>query len=255
MLKAPVVLLLLTSLIACSIPMPIGEGFGMGGSGGSPVPPAPPVPTEIDPAFCGSTGGELMPSLDGSWRLSGGARRFWGATAEGAITMTLAPQEPEDVFFEHLPERGAMRGMTSDGETHMFLFPASEEQVAAAGPLMGEDAPGPGCDWYDSPLFIGTNYYYGQAALELEDTGRWSPACALLAISTADVDPERCREPDPDEYDMEIEMTLVIRFSGSGHASGVLYHRGAGLNPDVGEDLDRSASAEFRTRAIVEFTR
>lgn len=254
MLRAPISMLLLAGLMACSIPIPLGQGFGMGEAGDSPIPPAPRVPTEVDPAFCGANGGELMPSLDGRWRLTGGSRSFWGGTADGSITMTIGPQEPVDVALEYFPERGVMRGLTPDGETHMFLFPASDDQIAAAGPLMGKDASGPGCDWYDSPLFIGTNVYYGNEGLEIEDTGRWLPACSLLTLSVDYFDPERCRELAPDEYDFEMEMTVVLRFSGSGHASGMLYHEGAGLDPDADDDLDRTV-AEFRTRATVELTR
>ncbi len=254
MFKPPVSMLLLTGLTACAIPMPMSQGFGMGAAESSPTPPAPLVPAEVDPVFCASTGGELMPSLDGTWRLTGGTRRFWGGTADGSITMSVAPQEPVDVILEYFPERGFMRGLTPDGGTHMFLFPATEEQIEAAGPLMGEDGSGPGCDWYDSPLFIGTNYYYGNEGLEMEDTGRWLPACSLLTISVDYFDPERCREPAPDEYDFEMEMTLVVRFSGSRHASGMLYHEGAGLNPDAGDDV-RQTTAEFRVRATVELTR
>lgn len=254
MLKLPTSMLLLASLMACALPIPIGQGFGTGGPGGSPIAPAPEVPTEVDPAFCTSTAGELMPALDGTWRLTGGTRTFWGGTEQGSITMRIAPQEPEDVVLEYLPERGFMRGLTPDGEIHMFLFPATDAQIEAAGPLIGEDAPGPGCDWYDSPLFIGTNYYYGNEALETVDVGRWAPACSLLRLSVDYFDPERCREPDPDEYDFEMEMTVVVRFSGSSHASGMLYHEGAGLNPDVDDDV-RGTTAEFRARATVELTR
>ena len=60
-----------------------------------------------------------MPSLNGSWRLTGGTRRFWGATPDGSIAMSIAPQEPVDVVLEYLPERGLMRGLTPDGETLM----------------------------------------------------------------------------------------------------------------------------------------
>ena len=51
-----------------------------------------------------------------------------------------------------------------------------------------------------------------------------------------------------------MEMTLVVRFSGSRHASGMLYHEGAGLNPGAGDDV-RQTTAEFRVRATVELTR
>jgi len=227
----------------------------MGAADEPPVPPAPVVPAEVDPAFCASPGGALLPSLDGDWRLEGGDRSIWGATAQGSITMRLGPQPDQDLTLEYLSEASLMHVTNPDGDEEMYLFPATEEQVEAAEALIGANASGPECDWYDSPLFIGTNFYYGNEGLHLRDVGQWRPSCTALAMSGESVDPARCHtRPAPADADFEMEMTVVVRFSGSGYASGMVYWEGALEDDDLGEEL-ASTISEFRARAPVELMR
>lgn len=256
MLRSPVALLVALSLAACAIPTSMAmPGLQMGASGDSPIPPSPRVPAEVDPTFCASTGDALLPSLDGDWTLEGGERTIWGSTAQGSMTMRIGPQSDEDLVLDYLSEASLMHMTSPDGEDEMYLFPATEEQVEAAGALIGAVASGPGCDWYDSPLFIGTNFYYGNEGVELQDVGEWRPSCTVLAMAGETIDPEQCHtRPAPEDADFEMEMTLVVRFSGRGYASGMVYWEGQLEDDDLGEDVATTIS-EFRARAAVELKR
>jgi hypothetical protein len=250
---------LASAAVACAIPVPMAPPYAMGPSGVSPIPPAPRVPDNVDPVVCSSTGAELMPSLNGAWTLSGGERTIWGSTEDGSITMQIPPQEPASLVFEYLPERGLMHVTSPDGENEMFMFPATDAQVEAAQPLIdgGEaDMARPGCDWYDSPLFIGTNYYLGYQEVTADDAGQWLPGCGFLAMAVSSFDPEWCRiPPTPGQSEFEMDMTLVVRFSGPDQASGMLYFEGTGENTELGAGGPAQTSSEFRARAEVELSR
>jgi hypothetical protein len=249
----------LAALAACAVPVPIAPPYELGASGVSPIPPAPRVPASVDPVVCTSSGADLMPSLNGAWTLEGGPRTVWGSTEDGSITLRLPGQEPVDMVFEYRPEQGIMHVRGSDPGEQMFLFAATEAQIAASAPLIdpeGAEASGPGCDWYDSPLFIGTNYYYAEEEVSADDTGQWLPACTLIALAVYGFDPALCRTtPTPSRTEFEMEMTLLVRFSGSGHASGVLYFEGTGEETELGAGGGDQAVSEFRARAEVELTR
>ena len=144
-----------------------------------------------------------------------------------------------------------------DREERMFLFPATEEQVSASDLLIGGSSEGTaGCDWYDSPIFIGTNYYSAEEEVTLEDTGRWLPACTLIAMAVPYFDPEICRTtPTPSRFEFEMEMTLVVRFSGLSSATGMLYFEGTGEQTEFGAGGPTQTGSEFRSRAAIQLTR
>jgi hypothetical protein len=255
MFRSTAFLLVPAALLACSLPVPTIAPAGTASGMASPPPPAPRVPDEVDPTFCSSSGGELLPVLDGQWTLEGGERTIWGATAQGTMMMRIGPQDDEDLVFEHMPDAGLMHVTSPDGENEMYMFPATEEQIEAAGALIGRNASRPGCDWYDSPLFIGTNYYYGNEGVQVEDVGQWLPSCTVLAMAGEAIAPERCHSrPAAEDSDFEMEMTLVLRFAGRSLATGMLYFEGELEDDDLGEEAAATIS-EFRARAAVEVKR
>jgi hypothetical protein len=226
----------------------------------SPIPPAPDVPSTVDPVVCNSEAADLLPDLGGDWILTGGARTVWASTDDGSITMSLPAQEPAVLAFEYAPERGMMDVFSPDRENQMFMFPATAEQISPSQMLIGGSSEGTGstagCDWYDSPIFIGTNYYYAEDEVTVEDTGRWLPACTLLALAVPYFDPEICRStPTPSQFEFEMEMTLVVRFSDMNSATGMLYFEGTGEQTEFGGGDPTQTTSEFRARAPVRLTR
>jgi hypothetical protein len=261
MCRAFASLLLTLAVTGCALPVPISAPrTAMGPSGVSPIPPAPSVPARVDPIVCSSAAADLLPSLNGDWILQGGERTVWGSTEDGSITLRLPGQEPAVLVFEYAPERGMMDVYDAERDNQMFMFPATADQLGAAEMLIGGEegasASGSGCGWYDAPIFIGTNYYYAEDEVTLDDTGRWLPACTLLAISVYYFDPEvRRSTPTPSRFEFEMEMTLVVRFSSTDHASGMLYFEGTGENTEFGAGGPDQTMSEFRARAPVELTR
>ena len=177
------------------------------------------------------------------------------ATSQGSMTMRVDPEDDEEFVLEHLADAGLMHATSPTSEDGMYFFPATEAQLAAAESMLGGAPARSGCDWSDSPLFIGTNFYYGNEGLHLEDWGEWRPSCEALAMAGEPINPTRCHtRPAPEDADFQMEMTLVLRFAGPEYASGMLYFRGQQEDGDLGED-DSVVISEFRARATVELTR
>ncbi|MDX1745012.1 MAG: hypothetical protein R3324_03665 [Halobacteriales archaeon] len=265
--KALTFLLLSASVTACGLAtaassVPRAPSYVMGRPDDSPVPPAPTAPESVDPRFCESSGAELLPALEGSWSIEQGAGLVWGATEQGSITMPLAGHDPVPVVLEYLPERGVMHVQNVGQEGDMDLFPATEAQLSFAEPLIepdGDEDPAPstpGCDWFESPLFIGTNYYVGEEEVTAEDATEWVPSCAVLSLVVPYFDPDWCRRTrDPSRSSFEMEMTVVLRFSGQAHASGMLYFEGSGESTEFGGGAPTETSSVFRAAAPVQLSR
>lgn len=267
MLRVLASLLLPAAMTACGLmaaasSIPQAPPYTMGAPGDSPIPPAPTAPESVDPTFCESSGAELLPALEGSWNLDQGGGLVWASTDDGSITMPLAGHDPAPVVLEYLPQRAVMYVQSVDQEGDMDLFPAAEAQVVAAGPLIdpgGEEdtAPStPGCDWTESPLVIGTNYYSGEEEVTADEATEWLPSCAILSLVVPYFDPDWCRRTrDPSRSSFEMEMTLVLRFSGPGHASGMLYFEGSADRTEFGGGVPTETSSVFRAAAPVQLSR
>lgn len=217
--------------------------------------PAPVIPPEVDPVFCTTEGADLLRDLAGAWHFEGDERTVWMATPQGSMTMRVDPEDDEEFDLEYLADSGLMHATSPTSEDEMYFFPATDEQRPAAETMLGGATPRPGCDWTDSPVIIGTNFYYGSEGLHLEDWGRWRPGCEALAMAGEPVDPTMCHtRPAPEDVDFRMEMTLVLRFAGRNYASGVVYFRGEQRDADFADD-DSAVISEFRARAAVELTR
>jgi hypothetical protein len=258
MLRFLALLLVSAGVMACGFAMPAPPPYAMGGP---TLPPGPDMPSQIDPAYCESPGADLLASLEGSWSLQQQRGVAWGKTDKGSIGIPLPGHDPAPVVFEYLPELGVMHVQSADLAEEMTMFPATSEQEDAAETLIGAGAgetggtSGPECDWYDAPLFIGTNFYSGYE-VDTQDFGRWLPTCVLMSLLVYNVDPGSCRGlQTPSELELEMEMTLVLRFSDAGNASGMIYFEGTGKETEYSAGMPTETSSEFRAGAPVTLSR
>lgn len=189
-------------------------------------------PSEDDSSFCSLSGEDLLVAIDGSWSLKQGS----GLAMGGPIPIPLPSHGAQPVVFEYNPEKRFIVVAAADLSDSMVMFPSAEKQLIQAEELL--DAFGKDdekvvsdCDWDTLPILIGTNVYTGDytgsyygltrtfcegLAGESEEVTIQRVALGVLCVNSI---PETART-------LDMEMTLVIRFSDARHGSGVIYFDG-----------------------------
>ena len=67
--------------------------------------------------------------------------------------------------------------------------------------------------------------------------------------------PLRHGGPHSTEFELEMGMTLVLRFSDAGNASGMIYFEGTGTETECSAGMPTETSSEFRAGAPVTLSR
>lgn len=223
-------------------------------------------------AFCALAGLDLLAALDGSWVIHQGP----GTAHAGMMKVPLPAPPPAQVTFRYDPEERLIDVQGVDQADGMIMFATAPVQQAAADLLIGE-APeakptGPVCDWLETPTIIGTNQYVawsrehwifmlpgpGTTCQQIEEKmGQPEPVyedSALAAIAAKNKAnneayyAEFCNDPNepqqlPGGGTMEMEMTLVLRFTSQNAGAGMVYFSG------------RTDKARFAATAPVTITR
>ena len=203
-------------------------------------------------AFCALTGSELLAALNGSWTIYQAA----GHARAGIMTVPLPAQRPATVTFafDSLAGMINVQGVNVDGE--MDMFPVAPLQQAQADQLIGEKpaskGPEPVCEWGDVPTLIGTNFYLAWESINVILTREWreelcksiekkmadppqyeDPATAAVAAKNRENEKkyheQYCNKEEkklPSGADLEMEMTLVLRFTSPNSGAGTLYFEG-----------------------------
>lgn len=207
--------------------------------------------SEPTSAFCAFAGLDLLQALDGTWTI----RQGRGQARAGIMTVPLPSPPATTVTFRFDLQRRLINVRGANLEDEMVLFATAPMQQQAANGLVGEpptlNRTAPVCEWLSAPTLIGTNGYFfldGEAFAIMQS--RTTPAyCqaikdgidgksnAYLAADANGSEPQpkaklqkfwdlNCRQPpiEPDHVDMD--MTLVLRFTSANSGSGMLYFQG-----------------------------
>ena len=207
-------------------------------------------------AFCALTGLDLLAALDGSWTI----RQQAGTMSAGAMRMPLpAPAAATPVTFKFDAPRRIVDVRGANLGEEMAMFPSAPIQKEAADLLLGpapyQPTLAPVCDWLESPTLIATNFYFflGGEAVTLIKAAAVSGADCDSVERTMQLsdnalyqsesigwlkDPEdyrrslrkfwdmNCRQPPIVPEQLDMEMTLVLRFTSRSSGSGMVYFSG-----------------------------
>jgi hypothetical protein len=177
--------------------------------------------------FCAIAPDDLLVVLDGSWTLRQGP-----PTTMPGTPVPLPAPPPVGVIFNYEPAQHLVHVVSADLTEGIALFPSAPTQRARADALIAQGPPGSapvGCDWGSLPTIIGTNYYTGW------DTGERvsmsGPFCSplwdnLLGEYVGGVVCTNARPSQRVEGPLNLEMTLVLRFSNANHGAGMVYFEG-----------------------------
>ncbi len=177
--------------------------------------------------FCAIAPDDLLIVLDGSWTLRQGPAKTMPGTP-----VSLPAPPPVAVTFHYDSAQHLVHVASADLTEGIALFPSAPTQRARADALIAQgpqrNAP-VGCDWGSLPTIIGTNYYTGWDTGELVS---WSgPFCSpfwsdLLGDYAGSVVCTNARPSQRREGPLNMEMTLVVRFSSADHGAGMVYFEG-----------------------------
>ena len=187
--------------------------------------PLPPPSDPPDPGFCNKAGTNLLTTVDGSWSLQQGA----GWALAGPIPIPLPPHEAAPIIFKFDPQQGLTYAQSADLAEEMVMFPAFNEQQDLAEELLKTQdidtskISGSGCDWDKLPIVIGTNHY-----------SSFSVSTMCYAIAQAQkrygfpLRMDNCEKLPPQVFpsELDMEMTLVVRFISSRYGLGTLFFQG-----------------------------
>ncbi len=226
--------------------------------------------TQPHGAFCALAGLDLLAALDGTWTINQGP----GTAHAGMMTLQLPAPPPAQVRFAFDAGERMIDVQGVDQADGMIMFATAPVQQAAADFLIGGppegDPTAPVCAWLETPTIIGTNQYVawsrehwiflqpgpGSTCDQIEERmGQPAPvyedeATARIAernrvnneVYYREFCTDRLREL-PDGGTMEMEMTLVLRFTSQNAGSGMVYFWG------------RTDKARFAASAPVTITR
>lgn len=207
-------------------------------------------------AFCALAGLDLLAALDGSWTI----HQEQGKAHAGMMTIQLPPPPPTPVTFAFNPQTRVVDVRSANLADEMIMFPVSPVQQAAADELIGEppagNPSGPVCAWLAAPTLIGTNVYVGWNFEQwLFVTPGPKSTCGQIEETMASPPPKEEDYEDPTIFEiaqknysnskafyyeycqdelkelpgggtLEMEMTLVLRFTSANSGAGTVYYTG-----------------------------
>ena len=189
--------------------------------------------------FCASTPTETLSVLDGNWSLRQGPG--FVLSAVGAIPL---PAQPGQTLTMQFVSDAGYSTLSGQGQ-QLVMVGGMPQNVAPVAAYLDEEqaegffTPGPGCNWLNQPVMIGSKRYDLTATIP----GDSNPAfympipisdAVIIVCVRADGSIEvgegfgaNCGVPDQElDGEGELNMTLIVKFQSPSSATGVLIFTG-----------------------------